>query len=157
MPFCSKCGFEVQSGDQFCGRCGSPQAVGAAPPGAKKSNAGDPFASVNDSTSSVLCYIPFLGWIACIYVLSVDRFRRNNAVRFHAFQGLYLFVAWLIYDWVLEGLLYEFVGRAWVITRAVRLGLTATWIYLMYKTSQREVVRIPVIGDLADQSVAEQR
>lgn len=156
MPFCSKCGSEVQSGDQFCGRCGSPQAVDA--PAAKtKPNGGDPFASVDEKTTSVLCYIPFLGWIVSIYVLSVDRFRRNSIVRFHAFQGLYLFVAWLIYDWVIESILYGLVPRAWVISRMVRLVLTGAWIYLMVKTSQRETVRIPVIGDLAEQSVAEQR
>jgi uncharacterized membrane protein len=157
MPFCSKCGFEVQTGDQFCGKCGSTQAAGPVPPGAKKTSAGDPFSSINNNTASVLCYIPFLGWIACIYVLAVDRFRRDNAVRFHAFQGLYLFVAWTIYDWVIEGFVYDFVNSPWVIHRAVRLVMTGTCIYLMYKTSQREVVRLPVIGDLAEQSVAEQR
>jgi len=169
MPFCSKCGFEVQSGDQFCGRCGEPQpdAKSAGPifpdgtqpqpqTNPKPKNT-DPFSTVNDTTVSVLCYIPFLGWIASIYVLSVDRFRGKNIVRFHAFQGLYLFVAWLIYDWVVEGILFDVMNRAWVITRVVRLGLTATWIYLMFKTSQREVVRLPVIADLADKSIAEQR
>lgn len=153
MPFCSKCGFEVQSGDQFCGRCGSAQTPGAVPPNSVK----DPLSSINDTTASVLCYVPFLGWIAAIYVLSVDRFRTNHKVRFHAFQGLYLFVGWLIYDWVIEGILDDIIHRSWIVTRAVRLSLTVTWIFLMFKTSQREVVRIPVIGDLADQSVAEQR
>ena len=159
MPFCSKCGFEVQTGDQFCGKCGEPQpgAEKAAGPSSAQAKNPDPFHTINDNTVAVLCYIPFIGWIASIYVLSAARFRGKNIVRFHAFQGLYLFVGWLIYDWVIEGILYSLVDRAWVITRAVRLILTATWIYLMFKTSQREVVRIPVVADLADQSIAEQR
>jgi uncharacterized membrane protein len=158
MPFCSNCGFEVQSGDLFCGRCGAPQSDAAVPPGKnQKSGASGPFSGIDDNTAAVLCYVPFLGWIASIYILSVDRFRSNNTVRFHAFQGLYLFVGWLIYDWVIEGILYEIVTRAWIITRAVKLGLTAVWLFLLFKTSQREMIRIPFIGELADKSVAEQR
>ncbi|MCX6610660.1 MAG: zinc-ribbon domain-containing protein [Acidobacteria bacterium] len=158
MPFCSKCGFEVQSGDLFCGRCGAPQSDAVPPPRPKTKNAAnDPFSSIDDNTAAVLCYIPFLGWIASIYILSVDRFRSNNTARFHAFQGLYLFVGWLIYDWVIEGILYEIITRAWIITRAVKLGLTAVWLFLLFKTSQREMIRIPFISDLADKSVAEQR
>lgn len=160
MPFCSNCGFEVRSEDQYCGRCGAPQAAGAVPPKPTPMTAtssGDPFSSLNDKTASVLCYIPFLGWIASIYILSVDRFRNSSTVRFHAFQGLYLFVAWLVYDWVIESVLYTIVSRAWVITRIVKLGFIATWVFLLIKTSQRQMVRIPFVSDLADQSVAEQR
>ncbi len=158
MPFCSKCGFEVQSGDPFCSRCGAPQIPGAAPEPEKKSkNTGDPFSGIDANTASILCYVPFLGWIASIYILSADRFRSNNTVRFHAFQGLYIFVAWLIYDWVVEGILYSIVDRPWIISRVVHLGFTVGWIYLLFKTSQREIIRVPFISDLADKSVAEQR
>jgi hypothetical protein len=57
---------------------------------------------VSPRTASLLCYIPILGWIVAIVVLASARFRDNARVRFHAFQGLYLFVAWLIVDWVLS-------------------------------------------------------
>lgn len=107
--------------------------------------------------AATLCYIPFLGWIPAIIVLSAERFRRDQTVRFHAFQGLYLFVAWLVYDYVLEPFLYSVVGKAWVITRMIKLGLTAAWIFLLYQTSQKQIVRLPVIGDLAEKSVQEQR
>ncbi|MBM3759144.1 MAG: zinc-ribbon domain-containing protein [Acidobacteria bacterium] len=156
MPFCSNCGSEVQPNDQFCGKCGAPQLPSTTPP-KPATGANDPFSSIDSNIVAVLCYVPFLGSIASIYVLSAERFRKDNIVRFHAFQGLYLFVAWLIYDWVVEGIIDSFVNRTWVFTRAIRMGLTVTWIFLMYKTSQREVFRVPVIGDLADQSVAEQR
>ena len=122
-----------------------------------KKSGQDPLSGIDDHTASVLCYVPFLGWIASIYILSADRFRTKTIVRFHAFQGLYLFVGWLIYDWVIEGILEDMIVRAWVVTRAVKLGLTALWLYLLFKTSQREVVRVPFIADLADKSVAEQR
>jgi len=108
-------------------------------------------------TASILCYIPFIGGIFSIFVLAAERFRKDNLVRFHAFQGLYLFVVWLIHSWVIEGILYETIAGADFITRAIKLLLTGTWIFMLYKTSQKEVVRIPVIAELADKSVAEQR
>ena len=39
-----------------------------------------------------------------VIVLASERFRRDRAVRFHGFQSLYLFVAWLIVDQVLRPL-----------------------------------------------------
>jgi uncharacterized membrane protein len=154
MPFCSKCGFEVQTNDAFCGRCGSPQSVQSPKAQAKDT---DPFQGIDNNTAAVLCYIPFLGWVASIYILTADRFRTDNTVRFHAFQGLYLFVAYLIYDWVIEGILWDVMNRAYLITNMVKLSLTVGWLFMLFKTSQRELVRIPFISELADKSVAEQR
>src|SRR5690242_4898771 len=94
MPFCSQCGNQVGALDSYCGKCGARQPAGTHAP--------DPVArgleSLNPRTASILCYVPWVGWVAAIVVLASDRFRRDRAVRFHAFQGLYLFVAWLIAD-----------------------------------------------------------
>src|SRR5438105_7653090 len=102
MPFCSQCGNQVAAADVFCGRCGARQPAGAGRP----TPAADPLAGINPRTASILCYIPGVGWIASIIVLASERFRHNRAVRFHAFQGLYLFVAWLMEDWVLRPLFH---------------------------------------------------
>src|SRR5215472_1859945 len=92
MPFCSQCGNQVGGADLYCARCGSPP------------RPADPVAGLNPRTASILCYIPGVGWIASVVVLASDRFRGHRTVRFHAFQGLYLFVAWLMDDWVLRPL-----------------------------------------------------
>src|SRR5262249_51845415 len=97
MPFCSQCGNQVGAQDVFCARCGKRQPV-TAPQQVRVDLTG----GVSPRTASVLCYIPGLGWIASIIVLASERFRQNRQVRFHAFQGLYLFVAWLIADWVID-------------------------------------------------------
>ena len=68
---------------------------------------GDPLASIDGRTASILCYIPGVGWIMSIIVLASDRFRRDRAVRFHGFQALYLFVAWLIEQQVVGPMLRE--------------------------------------------------
>jgi uncharacterized membrane protein len=146
MPFCSQCGQQVSDADVFCARCGSRQPVPAAP-------ARDPFGGISPRTAAILCYIPLIGWVAAIIVLASDRFRNDRKLRFHAFQGLYLFVAWLIADQVM-GLVFAFVPHFHVanIFRAVVMG---AWIFMLVKTSHEEVYALPVIGELAESSVAE--
>jgi uncharacterized membrane protein len=108
-------------------------------------------------TAAVLCYLPYVGWIAAISVLAGERYRRERDTRFHAFQGLYLMGAWLLYSWVIEEILDTVVGWPRMLHRMVRLVYVLVSIYLMVKASQREKYRLPVLGDLADQSLREQR
>ncbi len=159
MPFCNKCGNQVNLGDQYCGKCGAAQLGQEAQSAAPKPARGLPdyFSKLDPNTAATLCYIPFLGGIFSIFVLAAERFRRDNLVRFHAFQGLYLFVVWLIHAWVIEDILFSSFPRAYLISRTIRLSLTAVWVYMLYKISQREMVRIPFLAELADKSVAEQR
>ena len=60
----------------------------------------DPLAGLSPRTAAILCYVPAIGWIAAIIVLAARKFKDNHMIRFHAFQGLYLFAAWLVVDWV---------------------------------------------------------
>src|SRR5450756_165161 len=101
MAFCTQCGTAVGDADRYCGKCGAPQPAAAAPPSGSATASGGPefLSGVNGRTASLLCYIPLVGWVAAIVVLAAARFRRDYNVRFNAFQGLYLFVAWLIVDW----------------------------------------------------------
>jgi len=149
MPFCSQCGNQVGATEAYCRRCGGRQPVGpaTAPSGA------DPLAGIPPRTASILCYIPGVGWIASIIVLASERFRRNRAVRFHAFQGLYLFVAWLMEDWVLRPML-RMAPEMHIhgIIQALLLGMS---IFMMVKASHEEAYPLPLFGELAQRSVAE--
>lgn len=144
MPFCSQCGDQVGDADVFCARCGTRQPV--APP------ARDPFPGLSPRTAAILCYIPLMGWIAAIVVLAADRFRNDRTVRFHAFQGLYLFVAWLLADHVLGPALSFAHFHLGDIFRGVVL---AAWIVMLVKASHEEAYSLPIIGELAERSVAE--
>jgi len=150
MPFCSQCGNRVKETDTFCGRCGSQQPAGNTPPPAPI----DPISSLNPRTASILCYIPAVGWIACIVVLAAERFRHQRTVRFHAFQGLYLFVAWLMNDWVFRPMVSMMVPTLHLqgIVQAVLLGMS---IFMMVKASHDEPYALPLFGELAQRSVAE--
>src|SRR6185503_2792424 len=102
---------------------------------------------INGKTASILCYIPWVGWIAAIVVLASERFRHERAVRFHAFQGLYLFVAWLIADQVLRPMMYMMPRmHLYQIVEAVLLGMS---IFMMVKAAHDEAYALPLFGELA--------
>jgi uncharacterized membrane protein len=155
MAFCVQCGNKVGDADPFCAKCGARQKVTAGTPH-------DPFSGISPRTASLLCYVPWLGWIAAIVVLASHRFRDNAQVRFHAFQGLYVFVAWLIVDWVISPFLHAsgfLLGMPFhrVGADLLQLAVFAAWVFMMIKVSHDETYKLPIIGDLAERSVSEQR
>jgi uncharacterized membrane protein len=148
MPFCSHCGHEVDPRDVFCARCGSRQPVAAPQP--------DVLAGISPRAASILCYIPTLGWIAAVIVLATRRFRNDSIVRFHAFQGLYLFAAWLFVQWALKPVFsgmpaHMHIGLVKILEGAI-IGL---WIFMMIKAAHEEAYALPLIGELAQRSAAE--
>ena len=96
----------------------------------------------------MLCYIPFVGGIMSIVVLASARFQQDRPVRFHAFQGLYLLVAWLLVDWVVRPFLRALPGPSpmeavgWLLN----LVILGTWIFMIVKTSQ-ELLQPSAFGD----------
>jgi len=149
MPFCSQCGNQVGATEAYCRRCGASQPVEPA----QSPSGADPLAGIPPRTASILCYIPGIGWIASIIVLASERFRRDRTVRFHAFQGLYLFVAWLMEDWVLRPM-FLMAPELHIhgIIAALLLGMS---IFMMVKAAHEEAYPLPLFGELAHRSVAE--
>jgi uncharacterized membrane protein len=157
MPFCSQCGNQVNDRDKFCRRCGAQQPVEAQ--GASRGphqgppTAQDILSGIQPRTASIMCYIPGIGWIASIIVLAADRFRRNRVVRFHGFQGLYLFVAWLLEDQVMRPLFSRIPGmHLHAVIQALLLGAS---IFMMVKAAHDEAYSLPLFGELAQKSMAE--
>jgi uncharacterized membrane protein len=154
MPFCNQCGYQVGAGDRYCGRCGGGQPIheqSAAAPGPPPA---DPLEGLNPRTASILCYIPGIGWIASLIVLASNRFRQDRTVRFHGFQGLYLFVAWLLDDQVLRPILFHVPDlHLHALIQAALLGMS---IFMMVKASHNEAYPLPLFGELAQRSVAEE-
>jgi uncharacterized membrane protein len=149
MPFCSQCGNQVSSADSFCARCGARQPSPFATPGSR-----DPLAGVTPRTASILCYVPGIGWIAAIVVLAAQKFRSDRVARFHAFQGLYLFVAWLMNDIVIQPMLWAF-SRHVPLHALIQAVLLVMSIFMMVKASQNEAFSLPLFGELAQRSMTE--
>ena len=163
MPYCTNCGNQVTTGDQFCGSCGfrqdqagSASAPPPPPPPGRAASGKDPFRNISARHAATFCYIPWIGWIPSIIVLAAERFRSQPEVRFHAFQGLYLFVVWLFVDWVF-GPLIGYTQATNAVEKLMKLGLFCVSIFMLIKTSSGDNVRLPLIGELADRSVSEQR
>jgi uncharacterized membrane protein len=94
-----------------------------------------------------------MGWIAAIIVLASQRFRQNPVVRFHAFQGLYLFVAWLMNDQVLKAALAPISHVP--LHALVSLALLIMSIFMMVKAAHDEAYSLPLFGELAHRSMSE--
>jgi uncharacterized membrane protein len=150
MPFCSQCGNRVGNADIFCARCGSRQPI---TPGNARPLGQDALAGLHPRTASVLCYVPGLGWLVAVVVLASGRFRNDHTVRFHAFQGLYLFVAWLLAEWVLRPAFF-FVPMHFGLDRLVELALLGMSIFMMLKAGQNEAFQLPIFGELAQRSAS---
>jgi uncharacterized membrane protein len=154
MPFCCKCGASAGPADVYCACCGAQQQAAAAPPPPPRAGAAD---SITPRTASLLCYVPFLGWIASIVVLASERFRHDRTIRFHAFQGLYLFVIWLIVDHVIAPILGFGVMHRMHLAELAKAGMLVVWVFMMIKTGQEQFFSLPIIGELAERSVSEQK
>jgi uncharacterized membrane protein len=162
MAFCVQCGNKVGDADQFCAKCGARQKVMAGAHAAGPQPAHDPLAGISPRNASLLCYIPWVGWIASIVVLASNRFRTDAQVRFHAFQGLYIFVAWLMVEWVVSPFLFASgfmfgMGFHRFGSGLLQLAVFGAWIFMLIKVSHDENYKLPIIGDLAERSVSEQR
>lgn len=158
MPYCCQCGTPTTETDLYCAACGARQPV--KPPA--------PLQGMSPRTASMICYIPIVGWIPAIIVLASSRFRGERDVRFHAFQSIYLFVAWLLVDWVIAPLLALprmavpshfpfFFGPGFFVGGLLKLIIFGCWVFMLFKASDGVRYKLPLVGDLAERSVAEQR
>jgi uncharacterized membrane protein len=100
-----------------------------------------------------------LGWIPSIIVLASPRFRDNRNVRFNAFQGLYLFVVWLVVDWVVSPFFRHMPHPTPMpaVAGLMHAIIFGAWIWMIIKTAQEETFHLPLVGELAERSLAEQR
>ena len=157
MPFCTQCGTQVAGEAAFCQSCGSRQPGAPSGRGERKMPVDEWMQGLTPAMAGFICYIPFGGWVAALVILATQRFREDRLVRFHAFQGLYLFVIWMLAD-IAVGVFFGFAGvvarRA--ITGTLKLSVVAAWVYMLVKTAAGEAIRLPFLGELADRSVAEQ-
>jgi uncharacterized membrane protein len=154
MAFCANCGAEVQG--RFCAKCGTPLSTASTDPGnAAPPPGAQPYQSpqaggLTDNVAGALCYI--VGLFTGILFLVLAPYNRNRFVRFHAFQAIFLHVAWIglwiahtiisitLGGWLLSSLLWTVVG----------LGGLVVWVLCMVKAYSNERFKLPVIGDLAE-------
>lgn len=151
MPFCNQCGNQVGASDGYCGVCGARQPVnGPSRPGTVSGP--DILTGITGRTASILCYVPAIGWIFAVVVLASLKFRTDRTVRFHAFQGIYLFVATLVADFVIRPMFWVMPNNLHIY-QVIQLVLIGMSIFMMIKASHDEAYSLPLFGELAERSV----
>jgi uncharacterized membrane protein len=97
-----------------------------------------------------------LGLITGIIFLVMEPYSRNRAIRFHAFQSIFLNVAVIAVDIVI-GIFFRVVfytfGLAGLLAGILwplfGLACFALWLYLIFSAYQGKTVLLPLIGPLA--------
>jgi uncharacterized membrane protein len=159
MAFCPNCG--TQTTGAFCPNCGAAVPSGSGASGTSTGDASGYRASapiaqapgLSENVASALCYLCWL--ITGIIFLVIAPYNTNKTVRFHAWQAVFASIAVFLIRIALNiitGLLFQ--GAAWwtgfMLHRLFDLAVLVGWIYLMYAAFNRQRVKIPVIGDLAE-------
>jgi uncharacterized membrane protein len=114
-----------------------------------------PSVGMTDNMAGALCYL--FGFITGILFLVLAPYNQDRNIRFHAFQSIFLSIAWVALEIVaaifsailihipilgalMTGLLYLVIG----------LGAFIMWLYMMFKTYNGEKIVLPVIGPMAE-------
>ncbi|RWR12921.1 hypothetical protein D4N35_005540 [Siminovitchia fortis] len=97
---------------------------------------------LDENIAGLLCYLGTFVTGIIFFVLE----KKSTFVKFHAMQSIVLFVSL----WILGlGVGYvPFVG--WLLKSLISLTTFILWIVLMVKAYQRERIKLPVVGDIAE-------
>jgi uncharacterized membrane protein len=114
-----------------------------------------PSVGMTDNLAGALCYL--FGFITGILFLVLAPYNQNRTIRFHAFQSIFLNIAWVVLWIVIRIILIPFryipflgLFISLVLTSVLGLGGLILWLYMMFKTYNGEKVVLPVIGPMAD-------
>jgi uncharacterized membrane protein len=134
-----------------------PPVAGTYAPGAQPLPPGPVAAGVTmtDNMAGALCYL--VGFITGILFLVLAPYNQNRTIRFHAFQSIFLNIAWIAL-WIVVTIIsialrvIPFLGVFVSIVLHLALGLAGfiVWLYIMFKTYNGEKIVLPLVGPLAD-------
>jgi uncharacterized membrane protein len=162
MTYCAKCGASLSDGAGFCGSCGAPVASAAAQTGSPAwAPAGESQSTgLTSNVAAALSYV--VGFITGIIFLAIAPYNKDPFVRFHAFQSIFLSVAYIAFSivWgaifgtlflVSLGFLFSMIALLWSL---LRLAFLLLWLFMIYKAYKNERFSLPIIGPLAAKQAA---
>jgi uncharacterized membrane protein len=136
MAFCTRCGTQIADGS-ICPNCAA-TAPASAPVASTATTGG-----MTDNIAGALAYFTI---IPAIIFLVLEPYNRSRFVRFHAWQCILFYVAWIIL-WFGLHILAVLTFFLWPI---VVLAGFILWIILVIKAYQGQMFKIPAIGDIAE-------
>ncbi len=100
---------------------------------------------LEENIEGLLCYL--LGWITGIIFLILEK--ENRFVRFHAMQSLITFLLLSVVSVLIKTI--PFIG--FLLSPLLWLLGLVLWVLLMYKAFQGEKIKLPVLGEIAEQQI----
>jgi uncharacterized membrane protein len=159
MAACPKCGSTISDDSSFCNVCGA--AVTSAPPATPPNPAETANAGLSSNAAAALSYL--LGLITGIIFLVLDPYKKDEFVRFHAFQSIFFNVALIVFSilWsmvagIMLSILHILGALFGLIGGLIYLAFFVFWLFLMYKAYNKQRFMIPFIGDLAAKQAAKE-
>jgi uncharacterized membrane protein len=105
-------------------------------------------AGMTDNAASALCYV--LGLVTGILFLVLAPYNQNRTIRFHAFQSIFLNVAWILF-WMVFNIVFAALHlfSLLFLSSLISLAFFVLWIYMIITAYQGKTVVLPVIGPIA--------
>lgn len=97
---------------------------------------------LSDNAAGAIAYITI---IPSIIFLLVEPYNKNPFVRFHAWQNIFLMIAWLACSMIM---IIPILG--WIVGVLGILALFVCWIMCIIKASSGQKFKLPFIGPLAE-------
>jgi uncharacterized membrane protein len=145
--FCKNCGAELAGSIAYCAKCGKATTTSQA-----AATGATPGAGLQSNVAGLLCYP--LGFITGAFFLIAEPYKRDHFIRFHAFQSIFLSLAWMAVYFVLHLMLSMFPLMFWqvvgVLTSLISLGFLCLVVFVMYRAYSNEQFQLPMIGALAE-------
>jgi uncharacterized membrane protein len=106
-----------------------------------------------ENIAAALCYV--LGLITGVLFLVLEPYNKNRNIRFHAFQSIFVTLAWVVFRialGILFTVLWSVGGVFFVssISLLFSLAWLILWLYLLISAYQGKKVVLPLIGPLAE-------
>jgi len=107
---------------------------------------------IEENLEGALCYL--LGWVTGIVFYLLEK--ENKFVRFHAMQSILTFFPLWVISVLFGGWSWFLFWHSWVflvwLSWIIGLVMFILWIILMIKAYQREMYKLPVVGDIAERN-----
>ena len=104
---------------------------------------------LSDNAAGGLAYITF---IPALIFLLVEPFNKSSYVRFHAWQSIFLTIAWFVVSvgLIILGHLPFFGFMTWILRSFVGLAFFILWLIALINAFNGKKFKLPLLGDLAE-------
>jgi len=150
MAFCPNCGIQVSGSQRFCAKCGAAQPYGY---GDNTPRGRYDYGQRNDiNDNKVFAIISYLGFLSLVSYFAAPK--SSSCARFHAIQGLNLFIMECIVS-AASGIFSGIFFWAWPIKVIISasaglicLGFVALSIIGIVKAANGTMEELPVVGQI---------